>query len=211
MKDMKVLFSKVKSLVVITIIIVLCVVVYYFYINGDKEEDAQGTVTDELSEVEKILTKNIPGNPMADVNVKEDYPETPREVVKFFTRIQKCYYNLDNTELVVEQLADMSRLLFDEALLEKNPVEDYYKKLKDEIEEYKKNKRTIEKVIVDESSDIVYGEVNGQKTAELKCTYYIQSGNHLTSTTEIYVLRKDAEGNWKIYGWQLDEPSKWEK
>lgn len=193
--------KNVKKLVLITIIIVLCVVAYYYYVNKDDSQTETPELGEQLSEVEKILTKDL----------EESYPSTPLQVVKFFTRIQKCYYNEDNTDAVVEQLADMSRLLFDDALLENNPLEDYYKKLKDEIAKYKKEKRTIENIIYDKTSDILYGEVNGQKTAELKCTYYIQTGNHLSSTTEIYVLRKDEEGRWKIYGWQLEEPSEFEK
>lgn len=190
-----------KKLIMITLIIVLCVVAYYYYVNKDNSVTENPDAVEELSEVEKILTKDL----------EESYPNTPLQVVKFFTRIQKCYYNEDNTDAVVKQLADMSRLLFDEELLAKNPVEDYYTKLKSEIAEYKKDKRTIENILYDKSSDILYGEVNGQQTAELKCTYYIQTGKHLSSTTEVYVLRKDDEGRWKIYGWQLETPTEWEE
>lgn len=193
--------KNVKKLVTITLIIVLCVLVYYRYANKDTADTEKTDTSNQLSEVEKILTKDL----------ETSYPSTPLQVVKFFTRIQKCYYNEDNTDAVVEQLADMSRQLFDESLLEKNPVEDYYKKLKDEIADYKKDKRTIENIIYDKTADILYGEVNGQKTAELKCTYYIQTGKHLSTTVETYVLRKDDEGRWKIYGWQLDEPSEFEE
>lgn len=193
--------KNIKKLVTVTLIIVLCVVLYYRFANKDDKNVKNGTEYERLSEVERILTKNL----------DENYPTTPLEVVKFFTRIQKCYYNEDNTDKVVEELADMARQLMDEKLLEKNPKEEYYKDLKEEIEAYHKAKRTISNIMFDKASDVTYISVNGAKTASLNCTYYIQNGKTLLTSKETYVLRKDEDGFWKIYGWKLDEPSEWEK
>lgn len=97
----------IKKLVTITLIIVLCVLIYYRYANKDSSRDINKVENDSLSEVERVLTKNL----------DEYYPKTPLEVVKFFTRIQKCYYNEDNTDEIVNELADLAKKLMDEELL----------------------------------------------------------------------------------------------
>lgn len=191
----------IKKLVTITLIIVLCVLLYYRYAN--KEEDKSGKLSkvDNLTEVEKVLTKNL----------DEYYPKTPLEVVKFFTRIQKCYYNEDNTDKIVEELADLAMQLMDEELISQNPKDEYYEELKEEIAAYRKSKRTISNILFDKSTDVIYSTVEGKKTATLNCTYYLQTGDRVTVNAETYILRKNDEGQWKIYGWKLKEPSELEK
>jgi hypothetical protein len=192
--------KNIKKLVTVTLILVLCVLLYYRYANKD-DQDTDNTVGDnELSEVEKILTKDLVNN----------YPNTPLEVVKFFTRIQKCYYNEDNTDEIVEELADQARLLMDDRLIQKNPLDEYYESLKTEIKEYKKEKRTITNILYDKTTDVVYSTVDGTRAASLNCIYYIRTGKRTASNEETYILCRDSDGRWKIYGWMLDEPTEWE-
>lgn len=190
-----------KGLIIVTLILVIGTAFYYQYANKEEEQKGEEQVQDELSEVEKILTKNL----------DEIYPSSPLDVVRYFTRIQKCYYNEDNTDAIVEDLADMSRKLFDEELLKVNPEEQYYEDLKQEIKKYKKEKIKITNITYTKSNDVMYSTVNGEQTASLNCTYYMQKGKHYIVNKERYLLRKDAEGFWKIYGWELDEPSEWEE
>lgn len=193
--------KNIKKLVMVTLIIVLCVVLYYRYANKDKS-GSTGTDAnnDGLSEVEKILTKNL----------DEIYPTTPLEVVKFFTRIQKCYYNEDNTDEVVKELAQQARKLMDEELIKNNPEGEYFEELNEEIDAYGNSKKKISNIIFDKTNDVVYSTVDGVKAASLNCTYYVQSGSKITTTTEVYILRKNDAGQWKIYGWKLKEPSYFE-
>lgn len=193
--------KNVKRLMTITLILVLCVILYYRYANKDSQGSGAGDGGDELSEVEKVLTKDLGSY----------YPQTPLEVVKFFVRIQKCYYNEDNTDAVVEDLADMARSLMDEKLLEENPKEQYYEDLKKEIKEYRKQKRTISNVVYDKRADVVYYTMDDVKMASLNCTYYIQTGSKLVTSKEKYILKRNDDGQWKIYGWMLDGPSQLEK
>lgn len=194
--------KNIKKLVTITLILMLCVVLYYQYANkGNQNNSGNDQSGDGFSEIERVLTKNL----------DEYYPKTPLEVVKFFTRIQKCYYNEDNTEKITEELGILARTLMDEKLLEQNPEDEYLAELKEEIAAYKKNKKTITNVLYDKTTDVRYVTVNGVSTASLDCTYYIQTGKRLSSTTETYVLRKDSNDQWKIYGWKLIEPTELEK
>lgn len=192
--------KNIKRLVTVTLVIVLCVVLYYKYANKEEDTSGTGTDTDSLSEVEKVLTKNL----------DEFYPATPLEVVKFFARIQKCYYNEDNTDEIVEELGAQARKLMDEELIKNNPEDEYYEELKEEIAAYKNSKKKISNIIFDKTTDVVYSTVDGVKTASLNCTYYIQTGDSSTTTTEVYILRKNSDDQWKIYGWELKVPTYFE-
>lgn len=193
--------KNIKKLVTITLIIVLCVVLYYRYANKEQSTTGTDSDTEKLSEVEKILTKNL----------DEYYPATPLEVVKFFTRIQKCYYNEDNTDEVVKELGEQARKLMDEELIKNNPEDEYYEELKEEIAAYKNSRKKISNIIFDKTTDVIYSTVDGVKTASLNCTYYIRTGERVTTTSEVYILRKDDNNRWKIHGWKLKEPGYFEK
>ena len=109
-----------KKLITITLIIVLCVVLYYRYANKENKDSTEANADNgKLSEVEKILTKNL----------DEIYPTTPLEVVKFFTRIQKCYYNENHTDEVVKELAEQARKLMDDELVKNNPEGEYFEEI----------------------------------------------------------------------------------
>lgn len=182
----------VKKIVTVTLILVLCVLLYYRYANKEKERTGIEKQT-EVSQVDKVLLRDL----------ENDYPATPLEVVKFFTKIQKCYYNENNTESIVEELGNTARKLLDEELLANNPDENYLADLKGEIDSYDKGKRTIENILYDHFNYVRYVEVDGVQCASLNCTYYIKTGKNISTITETYILRKDADGLWKIYGWDL--------
>ena len=189
-----------RWLVIVTIAIIIGVVFYYLHLNGpDNSQPADKTVVTD--EVVKILNKDLEAN----------YPQTAREVVQFFVRIQKCYYNEKYTEEELVKLAYKATELFDTELLTENPFDTYYEQLKDEINAYSAEGKTISQVLIDQHSDVVYSTVDEQKYAELNCTYYLKSDKQTAKVKETYILRKDENDNWKILGWKKYEESEWEK
>lgn len=187
--------KKLKPLITVTLVLVLCVVLYYRYANQNDDNLQKTEQETEVSMVDQVLLRDLDKN----------YPTTPLEVVKFFVKIQKCYYNENNTTNVVEELGDVARKLMDEKLLANNPQTDYFADLKGEISAYNRKDKTISKVLYDRSTDVRYVEVEGVQTASLNCTYYIETGQNLTSVKETYILKKDEDGLWKIYGWELTD------
>ena len=89
-------------------------------------------------------------------------------------------------------------LLFDDELLENNPRDEYFKNLKEDISEYHDKNKTIASSAVDSSNDVEYKEVDGDDCAYVKASYFIKEGSAYSRTYQMYVLRKDADGNWKI-------------
>lgn len=192
--------KKLKYLMMLALILVLGVIIYYVYINSnDKDGDTSGG--SEISEVAKVLSKDLENN----------YPLTAREVVSFFTSIQKCYYNEKYNDKELVQLAYKAMELFDDELVENNEFDEYYENLNLEIDEYKSAERTITKTILDKAADVIYSEIDGVRYAKMNCIYYLKTSGETTKVTETYVLRCDSEGRWKILGWELYKPSEYEE
>lgn len=189
--------SAVKSMRVVltvTIILVVFVMLYFHFSNVEPKEKDEEKVSNV---VEQLLSKDLEAN----------YPVTVREVVMHFTEIQQCYYNENVNEEQLEKLATRARMLFDDELLAANPYDEYYADLKEEINSYKSTKKTITRVIVDKSSevDILTLPEDGSKVASIEVAYYCKEDGNTTRTLETYVLRKDANDRWKIYGWGVME------
>ena len=175
-------------------IFVALILGYYYYLTNRNVK----TVEDQsdLSEVEKVITENLDKN----------YPATPREVVKFYTTIQQCYYNEDYSEKQLEQMAEQAEKLFDEELVQNNPIDQYLRSLRTEIAAWRNDGKTLN-VTLPDSKDVKYEEVNGRDSASLICIYYVRQGASYEASQQAFVLRKDEDGRWKILGWTLVTPS----
>lgn len=171
------------------IIIVVCVCVIlggYYYLTNRNNAKEEENIT--LTEIQELTTKNLDKN----------FPATPREVVKLYNRIITCFYNDEYTDDELYDLGDQARKLFDDELLENNPRDEYFKNLKEDISEYHDKNKTIASSAVDSSNDVEYKEVDGDDCAYVKTSYFIKEGSAYSRTYQMYVLRKDADGNWKI-------------
>ena len=65
--------------------------------------------------------------------------------------------------------------------------------------------RRISHVSLSASTDVEFFEDDGFSFARLRCGYTVLEKKQSYSTVEVYLLRKDADGHWKIYGWDLAE------
>lgn len=155
---------------------------------SDQSEQCKREENITLTEIQELTTKNLDKN----------YPATPREVVKLYNRIITCFYNDEYTDDELYDLGDQARKLFDDELLENNPRDEYFKNLKEDISEYHDKNKTIASSAVDSSNDVEYKEVDGDDCAYVKASYFIKEGSAYSRTYQMYVLRKDADGNWKI-------------
>ncbi len=138
-------------------------------------------------------------------NLEKNYPATPKEVVRFYSEITRCFYGEEYTEEELVKMAQQSRLLFDDALRANQTDEQYLMNLKTVIENYKEEKRSISSFSVSSASNVEYNDFRGDKWASLMAIYSIKTDRTFGSTKEDYLLRKDAEGRWKIFGWRVVE------
>ncbi len=171
--------------IIAAVAVVLIVGAYYYfavYRNAQKGDETT------LTEVQKVITKDL----------EENYPATPREVVKYYNRIINCFYNEEYTEDELYDLGDQARMLFDEELLANNPRDSYFAALKADIASYEEASRVIMSSDVCDSNDVHYQTVDGAECAYVSASYFIDENKTYSRTNQMYVLRKDADGNWKI-------------
>ena len=132
-----------KKFIRIGILSVVCaslIVGYYFYLSHGRSRKDEGPK--EMSELEKVLT----------VDFAAKYPQTPREVMKWYDRIVMLYYGGEASAGQIELLCDQAMMLFDADLIQANPRDMYISSVKAEINTYKtRNKRMIKADVCDTS------------------------------------------------------------
>lgn len=172
--------------VIAAVLTVVLIVGGYYYFAVYRSVSAGDNI--ELTEVQKVITKDLDAN----------YPATPREVIKFYNRIQECFYNENYTDDELYKLGDQARLLFDEELLANNPRDEYFDALKEDIAEFQAESKTIMSSDVCDSNDVRHQTVDGDECAYVSASYFVDGGKSYSRTNQMYVLRKDEDGNWKI-------------
>ena len=172
------------------ILLIVAMVGYYAYLSNKSHKVHEETT---MTYVETTLSRNLENN----------YPPTPKEVLKYYNELQKCLYNEDCTEEQLDSLILKVRELYDEELLENNSLASQSIQLKQEIKLYKEKKRRITSASVASSANVIYDTVDGYEFAKLNCGYNVMEGNNSNPTTQVFLLRKDSNRRWKIYGWKI--------
>lgn len=186
--------QKTMGTIFIMAILVIAVGVGFWQIMESKRAQSKNEEKSKIEEVNEIIEKDFEAN----------YPGTPREVVKMYSRISSCCYNqeLSDDELVL--LVEKMRELFDEELLAANPTEKHIEDLKKDAEKYHEAKRTISSYTVDKNSSVEKKNIDGKEYASLRASYLVQESNSgYTKTYEEFILRADDKKHWKIVGWQV--------
>ena len=178
-----------KKGIIIAIILVILVIGYYFYLSNREVEPKEEDI--ELTEAQELLLRDLDRN----------YPPTPKEVVKYYFEITKCLYNEDLSEEDIEALALKLAEMFDDELASNQVQEEYFQNLKNEIMVFK-NGNMILNYSTSSSTDVDYYDEDGREWARLYGTFYLSVDKKMNSLEEVFVLRKDDEGHWKLYGWE---------
>lgn len=180
-----------KSVLVITLmasVILAC----YIKLTSSTSNSEEPVV--DTSEVGQILAKDM------DLN----YPANPHDVVLFYSRVIKAFYDGKYSDDQLNGLAQHARAMFDSELLSYNDYDEYMERLKQEIESYKQEKKKIVEYTIQRASDIEMLTDNGTQYAKVKAVYYtaLEDGTR-SKVYEEYTLRQDDEGQWKILFWKV--------
>ena len=171
---------------------IAALIVYIAIIKIPKTEPAV-----QLTDAQNALTEDF----------DNDYPATPREVVRAYAQITKCFYEDDTTADQVDRLSVMIRKLFDDQLNANQSLDSFKENLNSEIDTYKKDKRSISSYSVSSSTDVKYSTTSDGEMASLYCTFNVKNGTRIVQDKEQFILRKDKDGHWKILGWRSDSAS----
>lgn len=173
---------------VILLIVIVGVVGVFAYLQGR----ARSANTDaELTAVQKVLLRDLSAN----------YPPTVKEVIKYYTEIEKCFYSDETTTEEMEQLGLKARELYDAELLANNEEEENLINLMADVQEFKEKKRKILNVSIASSLNVDYFQEDGYEFARISCDYNIMEGSVNNAVSVVYLLRRDENRLWKIYGW----------
>lgn len=180
----------------IRVIVVVCILAvmlvgFYYYISHKTRTENDEDVT--VTKSQQVLVRNLEAN----------YPPSPKEVIKFYCEITQCFYNETHTEAETEALAMQIRKLYDDELAANQTEEEYLENLKIEILTMIANGMTISSFGLPSSAEVTYYSEDGYEWAKLYCNFNLRQETKMLNTVEQFLLRKDENGHWKIYGWQL--------
>lgn len=183
--------STVRATIILIVLIVGLVALYAFLMSRMKSE-----VPAAMTVVQSVLSRDLAKN----------YPATVKEVIKYYTEIEKCLYNEECTEEEIEALGMQARMLYDQELLDNNEMAIYMTKLKEDVKNFKDAKQRIISIVVASSTNVDYFSDDGYDFARLYCGYTVkESKGRNISEGRIYLLRRDEDRHWKIYGWDSDD------
>lgn len=176
--------------VIIAVVLVALVGGFYFYVSNIGKDNDDVVV----SAVQNVLLRNL----------DNDYPSTPKELVKYYGDITKCLYNENYSEEQLAQMADKMIALYDDELVENNPRDQYIVDLKAAVKDFSDKNYTIISYTTSSSTDVEEYTHEGRKCASLYCTYSIKTGADYVSSKQVFVLRKESgTGHWKILGFDI--------
>ena len=188
----------VKAAILMIIMVVLCGG-YYYYLSTRNARNNSGEAAEaqaaEMTPVQELIARDS----------YKEYPSTPVQVVKYYNEISACFYNESYTDEELTKMAMMIRNLFDDDLVANQSFDNYLSSLKSDIEVFEKGNVTIYSAETSASTDVEYFEHNGYECAKLNCIYTLKSGTVYQTTKEVFILRKDSDGHWKIFGFAKAE------
>lgn len=186
-----------KKGAVLFLILLLLVVGYFYYLSNRNVPQPEEAVSEieVMTATQQVLARDL------EIN----YPPTPREVVKYYSEITQCFYNEELAEEDIYALGMKARELYDEELADNQTEADYMDSLKFDIEDFKSKNRTIASYDPSSSLDVKTFSEDGYEWARLYCNYRVKQGEILYNSNIVFVLRKDENEHYKIYGWKLAE------
>ena len=179
--------------IIIMLILAALVIGYYYHLSHKAVPEKEVVSTETLSPVQEVLARNTETN----------YPQTPREVVKYFSEITKVAYNEELTEEDVADLAAKIEQLYDDELVANQSSDGYVSNFQADIASAHSKKQTVFTYTLSSSVDVETFEEDGYEWARLHCIYGIRQDGLLYNSDTVFVLRKDSNGHYKIYGWKL--------
>lgn len=180
--------KKTTIVTLISLVAIGAVVCCFAYLSGKARHTG---AEPEMSAVQKVLSRDM----------QNDYPSTVKEVAKYYTEIQRCLYNDEYTDEEFEQLGRRSRELYDEDLLKINEEEFQLSQLNSEVQAFRSRECQLVSISVAPSTNVDYFEEDGYSFARILCRYTVREDGSPGESQIIYLMRKDKNRHWKIYGW----------
>lgn len=186
-----------KSVFRITVVCIAlgCLIVGYYYYLSHSLSGSEEVSTSDISELDRVLTQDFNNN----------YPGSPKEVVRWYNRIITLYYAQDLKDKELEALCDQAQKLLDPELVAANPRSQYIQSVKLDIQNYKARKRKIISSDVGSTSDVKKAKVKGDDMAYVTSYYLVTDGSDYNRSYQTYTLRRNRDNEYKILGFVLSD------
>ena len=190
---MKGAMAKSLKLLVLGAIMIGLLVMLYYNVSNKKKSTSEEDSTTKATVVQELLMHDL----------EKSYPPTPKEVVKLYCQMTQCFYNEEYTEEEFVQLALQVRNLYDDELIASKTENQYIEDLRWDVNQLRDQEIVISSYATSASTDVEEYTKGGFKWAKLYCSFTLRKGTYVDSTNEVFLLRKDDAGHWKIYGFKL--------
>ncbi len=175
-------------------------------VDADEKKKPLSVAVDELynRQVRILSEDEIAALETGEQTTEPDSQETDEEGVQIREKERPHYSGIsidDYTDEDIEELTVRARELYDGDLLANNELDVHIASLKAEIKDYKDHKRIISAVSVAASTNVDFFEDDGFEFARIYCGYNVTEGSSTKQVRQIFLLRRDEDRRWKIYGW----------
>lgn len=185
--------NKLKLVAGIASILCIGVLIVGIFMMQSKKTVSPDERPVDVSKVTEILLRDT----------EKSYPPTPKEVLKLYSEITCCFYNSDITQENLEALAAKSYLLYDDELKNHMPYDTYYENLQEDILTFQSQGIVVSGYSTSAATDVEKFNQDGYEWARLYATYRLRQGTEYIYSNEVFIMRKDSDGHWKIYGFDL--------
>ncbi len=178
--------------IIVGVVLIGLVGGYYYYLTNRTPDKSREEKDVKATAVQEALMRDLDKN----------YPPTPREVVKYFGQLSQCLIGETYTDGEFEELALQAQRLYDAELVANKTQQQYLEDLKWDINNFKDQEIVISSYTPASSVDVEEFSRDGYKWAKLYCNFSLRKGTYIETNEEVFLLRRDEDGHWKIYGWQ---------
>ncbi len=181
--------------IIIGVVLVLLVLGYYYYISNFRTVKEPEPEPEEQTKVRELLARDL----------SKDYPPTPKEVARYYADITTAFYTEQYSDDEFVSLALKIQQLYDDELVANTPADEYINNLRSEILMFKESGIVVSSYATTSSADVFFFEQDGRSWARLDIAFTIKQERNVGIARETFVLRKDEDRHWKIYGWAVAE------
>lgn len=177
---------------IVAFVVVMCLLVagalgiYYRFMARQQSSQEERT---PATETEKLIAKDL----------EAGYPETPKEVMKLFGRLNQCIYNKSLSDEELSSLVNQLWILYSEDLKKENSLEKVEKNIRSEVKDFNKKKKKIVNYTIDEERNYQYKTIEGREMVYLKYSYFVRDGSDYSTWNQKAILVKEDD-KWKLYG-----------
>lgn len=179
----------------IIVILMTAVFILGFFVVINKKNGEKIPEATVVNPVDQVLLRDLERN----------YPPTPKEVLRYYSDITTCFYRDDLTEEQLKKLALKAREIYDDELCADKTEDEYLEDLKKDILSFQAAELVVSGYSLSASTDVEFFSADGFEFARLYANYRLRQRTEYAYVNELFLLRKDANGHWKIYGWDVVE------